>query len=636
VLHRLLQRSLREDAGRRVLEFQGRSWTAAELEDRACRLAAGLRALGLEAGDRLAVLLPNGPEAVLAYLACFKANVAIVPLDYRHRAAQIDYALGHSGAGAMLVHHDRLAELAAEGVTSGAGRPTLVVVGGPPTAPRERAFESLLEQRAPGTDEAPGTDDDVCVTIYTSGTTARPKGVTLTRAALAAGIHKYLARVPLGSADVALIAAPVTRPLALRSQLLPVLHAGGCVALIEQFSADAFVAALRAAPAKTFLALLPAALRQVVDHPGFASCDFSALRLCICGGDRVPPALQAAFERITGVAVTEQCGASEVGPYAMNPPFGRKKPGAIGLPMYGAQVCLVDDAGLDVPAAATGEIVVRSPMAMDGYWNDTAQTRKVMRDGWVRTGDLGRFDDDGYLWFMGRRKDVIVRGGSNVSPLEVESALCDHPAVAEACVVGVLDPHWGQVVHAFVVLRDGQRTSVDELLAFLRPRLAAYMLPERFEFLARLPVKGAGKVDRELLQLRGLVHPLVAQVEFFRSASAELIRDLVPRLLCREFDAGATIFRHGDGGDAMYFLTRGRVEVAQPGPGAPAVLAEGACFGELAILLDVPRTATVRAVTDVEVYELGRAAVLGLAASYPEFARHLEGARRGYGAPRPS
>ena len=149
-----------------------------------------------------------------------------------------------------------------------------------------------------------------------------------------------------------------------------------------------------------------------------------------------------------------------------------------------------------------GEILVSSPMMMDGYWNDTALTRKTMHNGWVRTGDLGRYDDDGYIWFMGRKKDMIVRGGSNISPLEVESALLSHPGVTEACVIGALDVDQGQVVHAYVVLLSGQAIDSDDLRDYACTRLAEYMLPEEFHFLDELPVKGPGKVDRELLKMR--------------------------------------------------------------------------------------------------------------------------------------
>ena len=629
MLHHLLKRTLDTDPQRRVLEIQGRMWTASELEKSANNLAAHLMKAGVEATDRVAVLLPNCQPTVLAYLACFKANFVMVPLDYRHRATQIAYALGHSGASVLIVHRDRLDELTAEGAL--AGVPHLVVVGGEPASPRQRSFEELIAPTASPSFPDPIDDGDLCLMIYTSGTTSRPKGVTMTRAAMVAGIKKYLARVPLGKDDTALIAAPITRPMALRSQLLPVLYAGGCVSLVEQFTPGAYVAAMQRPPAKTYLALLPSALAQVLEHPDIRQCDFSALRLCVAGGDRVPPQLQDAFEKITGVAVTEQCGASEVGPYAMNPPFGRKKPGSIGLPMYGTQVCVVDERGDDAMTGETGEILVSSPMMMEGYWNDTALTRKVLQGGWVRTGDLGRYDSDGYLWFMGRKKDVIMRGGSNISPLEVESALSDHPAVAECCVIGVPDPHWGQVVHAFIVPKPDHEATPEAMREFLKGRLAAYQVPEEVRFIEHLPVKGPGKIDRELLKMRAIIHPLIEKVSFFRSASADFIRDIVPRLECRQFDAKETLIRQGDVGDAMYFLTRGQVEVVQEETGKQlAVLREGAYFGEVAILMDVPRTATNRAITDCEVYELKRAGVLGLTRTYPEFAQHLQEALNTY------
>lgn len=629
MLHHLLNATLQEEPDRRVLEFQGKFWTARDLDQGALRMAAGLMAAGVESGDRVAVLLPNCRETVLSYLACFKANFVMVPLDYRHQPAQIGYALTHSGASVLIVHRDRVAELAEEGALSGI--PNVLVVGGDSPDRRHRRFEDVEFRNASGSLPESFDDQDHCVMIYTSGTTSRPKGVTLTRGAIVAGIRKYLARVPLGPGDVALVAAPITRPMALRSQLLPVLFAGGCVSLMEQFSSAAYVAALRRPPLKTYLALLPSGLAQVIAHPEFSQCDFSALRLCIAGGDRVPLRLQEEFARITGVAVTEQCGASEVGPYAMNPAFGRKKPGSIGLPMYGTQVCVVNERGEDSPASETGEILVRSPMMMEGYWNDTALTRKVMRDGWVRTGDLGRFDEDGYLWFMGRKKDVIVRGGSNVSPLEVESALIDHPSVAECCVIGVPDAHWGQVVHACVVPRPGQAVTGAELQEFLKARLAAYMVPDQVHLMDQMPVKGPGKIDRELLRMRAIIHPLIDKVSFFRSADAAFIRDIVPRLECRHFEAGEVVFRQGDSGDAMYFVTNGQVSVSRTQSGGQvAVLREGMYFGEVAILTDVPRTATIQALTDCEVYELKRADVLGLTHAYPEFARHIQEALERY------
>lgn len=627
MLHHLLKRTLCDSPDRQVLEFHGRFWTAGELDESARKLAANLLKAGVEATDRVAVLLPNCPQTVLTYLACFKANFVIVPLDYRHQSVQIAYALSHSGASVFIVHCERVAELEAAGLL--ASVPHVLVVEGEPVGGHHRSFEEYASRNSCVSLPESIAGDSLCVMIYTSGTTSRPKGVTLTRDAMVAGIKKYVACVPLCKNDTALVAAPITRPMALRSQLLPVLYVGGRVSLIERFTVADYLSALQRPPAKTFLALLPSALQQLLAHPDINKCDFSALRLCIAGGDRVPPQLQEQFAKITGVPITEQCGASEVGPYAMNPPFGRKKLGSIGLPMYGTQVCVVNEQGDDATTDEIGEIVVSSPMMMEGYWNDTAMTRKMIQNGRIRTGDLGRFDNDGYLWFMGRKKDIIVRGGSNISPLEVETVLLDHPAVAEACVIGILNTQWGQAVHAFIVPKAG--VTSEELLEFSRSRLAEYMLPQTFHFLDHMPDKGPGKVDRDLLKMRAEIRPLIEKVSFFKNASDKFIRDIVPRLECKQFDATNIIFRQGEVGDAMYFLTSGRVEVLREDLDKPlAVLSEGAYFGEVAILREAPRFASIRAISDCEVYELRRTSVLELARAHPEFAQHLESAIDGY------
>jgi long-chain acyl-CoA synthetase len=467
--------------------------------------------------------------------------------------------------------------------------------------------------------------------IYTSGTTSRPKGVVLTHGALSTGVQKYLARVTLTPDDVALIATSASRPLALRSQILPSLWTGGRISLLPSFTVENFVAALRRSPAKTFLTLTPAALGQLLANPDFQSCDFSRLRICLSGGDRVPTRLLEAFERLTGVAVTEQCGSTETGPYAMNPPFGRKKPGSVGLPMHGAQVAVVDERGADAPTGVVGDVRVSGPGIMDGYWNESAQTRKTLQKGWVLTGDLGRYDEDGYLWFVGRRKDVIVRSGNKIAPLEVEAALLEHPAVREACVIGVPDTACGEVPHAYVIpLPDGD-ASPEDLRDFVRSRLAEFMVPAEVHLISEMPYKGPGKIDRELLRMRAITAALIEQVPFFQNASSDFLRDIIPRLDAREFASGEILVHEGDVGDEMYFLTKGQVEVLRGDPPRQlTVMREGSFFGEVAILWDAPRAATIRALADVEVYALRRDGVLQLAHADPDFDRYLKDAALQY------
>ena len=628
MLHDLLRHPLETDPARPILE-SGEAWTtAAELERLTSRLSSGLAAMGLEEGDRVAVLLPNSLESVVCYLACFRMRLVVVPLDYQYHPFQIGYALGHSGASILISHHDRIAGLDEAGVLKTV--PRVFVVGDGTKIGSQRSFESLLgSERAIGAEAA--DDDTPAVMIYTSGTTSRPKGVVLTHGALSTGVQKYLARVTLTPDDVALIATSASRPLALRSQILPSLWTGGRISLLPSFTVENFVAALRRSPAKTFLTLTPAALGQLLANPDFQSCDFSRLRICLSGGDRVPTRLLEAFERLTGVAVTEQCGSTETGPYAMNPPFGRKKPGSVGLPMHGAQVAVVDERGADAPTGVVGDVRVSGPGIMDGYWNESAQTRKTLQKGWVLTGDLGRYDEDGYLWFVGRRKDVIVRSGNKIAPLEVEAALLEHPAVREACVIGVPDTACGEVPHAYVIpLPDGD-ASPEDLRDFVRSRLAEFMVPAEVHLISEMPYKGPGKIDRELLRMRAITAALIEQVPFFQNASSDFLRDIIPRLDAREFASGEILVHEGDVGDEMYFLTKGQVEVLRGDPPRQlTVMREGSFFGEVAILWDAPRAATIRALADVEVYALRRDGVLQLAHADPDFDRYLKDAALQY------
>ena len=632
MLHHLLKHALEIAPDRPIIESDGAWTTAADLERLAVRLASGLAAAGLEEGDRVAFLLPNCLEAIVCYLACFRMQFVVVPLDYQYHPLQIGYALGHSGASIVIADHGRIAGLDEAGVLGAVSR--VVVVRGGAADGKRRSFESLLGAERLLSADSPH-DDAPALMIYTSGTTSRPKGVVLSYGALSTGVRKYLSRVILTPDDVALIATSISRPLALRCQLLPTLWAGGRVSLVGRFTVGSYVDALRRLPAKTFLTLTPAGMAQLLASPEFRACDFSRLRLCLAGGDRVPTRVLEDFERLTGVAATEQCGSTETGPFAMNPPFGLKKPGSVGPPVHGVHVAVVNEHGADVPTGTVGDIRVSGPGIMDGYWNDSAMTRKTLQRGWVHTGDLGRYDEDGYLWFVGRRKDVIVRlmngGADKVAPLEVEAALSEHPAVRESCVIGVPDAVCGEAPHAYVVLQAGAAADPQALQAFVAGRLAEFMVPAEVHLISEMPYKGPGKIDRELLRMRAITAALIEQVPFFKNASGDFLRDVIPRLDAREFAPGDVVVHEGDVGDEMYFLTKGQVEVVQGRPQQRlAVVREGAFFGELAILTDAPRAATIRALTDVEVYALRRDAVLQLARLHADFNRYLQDAALQY------
>jgi hypothetical protein len=290
----------------------------------------------------------------------------------------------------------------------------------------------------------------------------------------------------------------------------------------------------------------------------------------------------------------------------MNPPFGRKKPGSIGPPVHGVDVALVDARGADVPAGTAGtagKIRVSGPGIMNGCWNESAMTCKILQKGWIQTGDLGLYDEDGCCWFVGRRKDVIFRladGLANkIAPLEVEAAISEHSDVREACVIGMPDHVGGEDPHAYVSLQRGSAASPEDVPRFVTTRVAEFMLRAEIRVGSEMPYKGPSKIDRELLRMRAITAALIEQVPFFRNADADFLRDIIPRLEARQFAPGDSLVHDRDAGDEMYFRTKGQVgvirrELAQ----RLKVLREGSFFAELAILRD----ATIRDLTDIEVY----------------------------------
>jgi acyl-CoA synthetase (AMP-forming)/AMP-acid ligase II len=488
-----------------ALWFGERSWTFAELDDVTDRLAAGLAAAGVRAGDRVALFMPNCPELLLGYFGCFKLGAITVPLNYRYREAEARYALEHSGANSLLVHQVLAGEVAAlppalPGLTrwylvgEGPSRPPFVpfnnLLAGPPSAVPGPAFDE--RQRA--------------AILYTSGTTAKPKGVVYTHGTLWHGCAIQAASFAFTAADVHLVSTAACHAAALTGQLLPNVYAGGTSVLTHLPSPEQVVQAIEARRV-TRTQMLPASLEDVVEYlEQRPRTDLSSWRCCTAGGDAVPLDLQQRFQRVTGFEVTELCGMTEALSYVTNPPFGEKRLGSIGKPVAQTRMRLVDEQGRDVPVGQPGEILVQGPEVMVGYWNDPQATAAALRDGWLYTGDLARQDPDGYYWFVGRKKEIIIRGGSNISPLEVEEVIDEHPAVHLSCVVGMPDGRLGQRVAAYVALRDEvtPRPTPEELRRFVADRIAAYMVPEWVHIVPELPLNSTGKVDRKKLHAQVL------------------------------------------------------------------------------------------------------------------------------------
>lgn len=453
------------------------SWAA--LDRTSAGLARWFVDQGLEPGDRVAVCSPNSITLTQVYLGLFKAGLIAVPINTRLKPDEVGYILDHA--------QPRMAFCEPSLV------PTLEQAGA-----RFPIFGQIPERTTADAPALPAIEPgSLAVIIYTSGTTARPKGVAHTHGAL---LQKAVngARInPHKSGQVFLDLLPMMHVSGLWI-LATALYGGFPTVLLPRFDAAAALDAIEQFGCTT-TGGLPTMILCMVEEQSARPRRVTTLRSVIAGGDAVSAVLQSRFRELFGIELLEIYAMTEICPMCSNP-AGAPRTGSVGLPLEGIDIRLVDLDGRDVPEGETGEILVRGPGLFIGYWNDPEATRVAMAGGWLHTGDLGALDADGYLWFRGRKKEVIIRAGSNISPQEVEEALYKHPAVLEAGVIGVPDPVNIERVAAFIVLREGHQASADELCAFARQHIADYKAPEEIHFRQALPKNPVGKVQRRALK----------------------------------------------------------------------------------------------------------------------------------------
>ena len=448
-------------------------------------LALWLLRRGLEIGDRVAIHWCNSPEVVTLFFACFKAGLIAVPLNNRLRAPEIAYILGHSKAK-LCFSQPELAPLCKEVRTECPDLQDIYT---------ELPRMDTLEQHVVAVPDI--TPDRVAAIMYTSGTTARPKGVMHTHVSLIA-CAQMMSSLGVDQVDFLLAATQLMHIAALGCVLLPGISCSRTVVLLPMFDAAQTLDLIERWRC-SYLLILPAMLQFVVEEQSNNPRDVSSIRLCIAGGDTVPVPLQNRFRDLFGASVRELYGMTETVPVTCIRQ-GALRAGSVGPALDIVETRVVDLAGNIVADGQSGELQVQSPANCVGYWGDLSSTAATFDDGWLRTGDLVRRDADDFFWFAGRVKQIIIRGGSNISPQEVEEALYRHPAVLEAGVIGVPDAVHGEKVIAFVALRDGFTAGEEELRDLVRNRIADYKTPERIVFLPVLPKGLTGKVQRRDLK----------------------------------------------------------------------------------------------------------------------------------------
>jgi fatty-acyl-CoA synthase len=464
--------------------------TYAELDDRTRHLAGALRDLGVERGDRVAYLGPNDPTLLETLFAATALGGVFVPLNWRLTAPELTYIAADCGA-TVLVHAAAMTD-AATAVAAGSTALRHLVELGPP-------YDGMATGGRPGGPAPVPIDatvglDDPAVIIYTSGTTGRPKGATLSHGNITWNCVNVLVDTDLASDEVALVCAPLFHVAALNMVSLPVLMKGGTVVLTGGFDPEAALE-LIVRHGVTVMFGVPAMFNAMAQVSAFASADLSSLRRLLCGGAPVPlSTIRTYLDR--GIPFLQGYGMTETSPGALflGAERAADKAGSAGVASFFTDVRVVRPDGSEVEPGEKGEVVVAGPNVMRGYWNRPEATAEVMDGDWFRSGDVAVVDDDGYVTIVDRMKDVIISGGENIYPAEVEDVIYGHPDVAECAVIGVPHGRWGEVGRAIVVRRAGTALDEEALLEHLDGRLARFKLPRSVVFTEALPRSGAGKV----------------------------------------------------------------------------------------------------------------------------------------------
>ncbi|MDD5168017.1 MAG: class I adenylate-forming enzyme family protein [Syntrophales bacterium] len=502
LLHRLYGQALNDCPGKTAVVCGDKSCTYGELEQTSELYARALRSIGIGRSDLVGIFCSNRIEFVWLYLACFRIGAVAVPISAFNRAPEIVHEVEHSGLRVFLFSHDLEAEVRGLRKAVPALREVLVIDG--PACETGESWQALVGRAAalPPTDDSDVRESDPAVVMYTSGSTSKPKGVTHTHGTLYRAASYRCATLHHDSRAVFLSAGQICHAAAVGIAFIPMLMAcGTSVFLPLWWDAAAFCDAIERNGA-TGSWMLPSQAMELVLHPRALTTGFDSLEFCQAGGDVITRDLQERFRKITGRELNPSLGMSECFAYMTVPPSEPPRRGALGKPFVGVEVRLIDPDGREVPPGTPGEISVRSGAVMVGYWNDPEITASAVVDGWLRTGDIARRDEDGYYYFVCRRKDMIVRGGGNVGPGEVEDALCEHPAVSRCGVIGVPDGQGSETIQAFVVLDKDVRPlpTVQELAGFVGSAISDRKVPEFWTFVDELPLTGLGKVDRKALK----------------------------------------------------------------------------------------------------------------------------------------
>lgn len=497
--------------GKTAYHFMGKDTSYAEFDQSVSMFASALQDLGVGKGDHVAFLLGNTPHFLISLYATMRIGATAIPVNPIYTPDEISYILHNSDAKAV-VALDLLLPLVEKAAGTFPAIQHYVICETEPDTPDKLAalpegvkgkvhsFSRLIATGRPNVEPVSVDENETAVILYTSGTTGRPKGAMLTHKNLFSNARDVGNYLGFSQDDRVIATLPVFHVFALTVVVNAPLLMGATILLVPKFSpVDVFAIAKQ--QQATVFAGVPTMYNFLYQYPQGDPADFRSIRLAISGGSSLPVALLHNFEEKFEVRISEGYGLSEASPVTCFNPLDRERvPGSIGTSIINVENKVVDELGNEVPDGVVGELIVRGPNVMKGYYKMPEDTEVTIRDGWLYTGDLARRDQNGYFYIVDRKKDLVIVGGYNVYPREVEEVLFAHPEIVEAAVIGVPDPDFGEAVHAFVVLKEGSSLNVDQLNDYCADRLAKYKVPKHFEFMKELPKNTTGKILRRSLK----------------------------------------------------------------------------------------------------------------------------------------
>ncbi len=473
------------------------------------KFAHSLMEMGIQKGDHIALLLGNSPHFVIGLYGAVRAGATVIPINPTYTADEIGYILNDADVKTV-VSLDLLLPLF-EKMNSLLPKIEQIIYCETPKEeevditklsiyPKMKSFTTLVSSGNHLFEGPELNQEDVGIILYTSGTTGKPKGAMLTHKNIYSNAQDTADYLKINDTDRVIATLPMFHVFCLTVALNAPMMNGGTVIIVPRFSPGDIFEITKKHDVTVF-AGVPTMYNFLLQYPAAAVEDLKSLRLCISGGASMPVALLKSFEKKFQVAVSEGYGLSEASPVTCFNPLDRpRKPGSIGTSIMNVENKVVDELGNEVPVGEVGELIVRGPNVMKGYYKMPEETIHTIRDGWLYTGDLARMDEEGYIYIVDRKKDMIIVGGFNVYPREVEEVLYSHPSVVEVAVVGVPDQNFGEAVKSFVVIKPDETVTVEELVSYCAEHLAKYKLPSSIEFLEELPKNTTGKILRRVLK----------------------------------------------------------------------------------------------------------------------------------------